>query len=346
MPRTRSVIAALLLFVLSLSVSAQAADTTLTNNTGTASTLWFISGEPSLVINGFDLEARSLSRPVQVESISISVRTPVPGQLVEAVVYEDQDGGSPQNATLLARKSVDITTAGVITVTFDAPVTVNRRFLWVGFYLPVDFEFRADTQGKSVLTYWGWKPGGTFDLTNLANATVFGPGDGSQPVSISMNGVARINANLITGGQVPAQPVAASPQIQGDPNTDLSVLTRYPLCAVLYDSADVLVTYQDGLDLHCKVVTDYLQPEVPANYRQRGPLYDIYAFGTLDGGLSPYKYPITHCIKPTAEQLPTAIIGLAWGAPRTWEMLPSVRFNDTICAEVRYSGFISIFTPR
>ncbi len=146
MPRKLTVLG-LALFMLVLPMSAQAADTTISNNSGTDSTLWFISGEPSLVINGFDLNALSITTPIQVESIAISVRTPKPGQLVEAVVYEDQDGGSPQNAILLARKAVDITTAGVFSVKFDAPVNVTRRFLWVGFYLPVDFEFREDTQG-------------------------------------------------------------------------------------------------------------------------------------------------------------------------------------------------------
>src|SRR5690606_18090063 len=71
-----------LLLLLSLTVfgsTAQTADGTLTNNNGTASTLWFISGEPSLVINGFDLNARNITLPIQVESITISVRTPTPG---------------------------------------------------------------------------------------------------------------------------------------------------------------------------------------------------------------------------------------------------------------------------
>lgn len=345
MPR-KIIVFSLTLLLLALSIPVGAADTTLTNNSGTASTLWFISGEPSLVINGFDLNARSITTPIQVESIAISVRTPKPGSLVEALVYEDQDGGSPQNATLLARKSVDITTAGVISVKFDAPVTVNRRFLWVGFYLPVDFEFRADTQGKSVLTYWGWKPGTTFDLANLSTATVFGPGDGSAPVSIAMNGVARITADIVTGGQTVTVPVGAIPQIQGDPNTNLSVMTRYPVCAVTYDSGDVLVTYQDGIDLDCKVVNDAFQPAEPANYRQRGVLYDIYAFGLDAGGTSPYPYPITHCITPTQAQLDNAVLGLAYGAPRTWQILPTVRFGTTICAEISYSGFLSVFVPR
>ncbi len=344
MPRKLTVLG-LALFMLVLPMSAQAADTTISNNSGTDSTLWFISGEPSLVINGFDLNALSITTPIQVESIAISVRTPKPGQLVEAVVYEDQDGGSPQNAILLARKAVDITTAGVFSVKFDAPVNVTRRFLWVGFYLPVDFEFRADTQGKSVLTYWGWKPGTTFDLANLSTATVFGPGDGSAPVSIAMNGIARITADIITGGQTVAKPVGSIPQILGDPATNLSVMTRYPVCAVTYDSGDLLVTYQDGIDLDCKVVHDSFQPTVPANYRQRGVLYDIYAFGLDSGGTTPYPFPITHCITPTQNQLDNAVLGLAYGAPRTWQILPTVRFGTTICAEISYSGFLSVFVP-
>lgn len=338
----------LTLLLLSLTVfgsSAQTADGTLTNNNGTASTLWFISGEPSLVINGFDLNARNITLPIQVESITISVRTPTPGIPVEAVIYQDQDGGSPQNATLLARKSFDITTAGIFTAKFDTPVTVNRRFLWVGFYLPIDFEFRADTQGKSVLTYWGWTPGGTFDLNSLSTATVFGPGDGSAPVSITMNGVARIDANIISGGQNVTNPVN-SPQIVGDPNTNLSVLTRYPVCAVRYDTGDLLVTYQDALDLDCKVVHGAYEPENPSGYAQRGPLYDIVIFGAASTGTVPIPYPITHCIEPNDNQVETGVLALAYGAPREWHILPTVRFGTTLCAEVSYSGFLSVFLPR
>lgn len=347
MPRRLTGIGLTLLF-LTLTVfgsGAQSADGTLTNNNGTASTLWFISGESSLVMNGFDLNARNITLPIQVESITISVRTPTPGIPVEAVIYQDQDGGSPQNATLLARKSFDITTAGIFTAKFDTPVTVNRRFLWVGFYLPVDFEFRADTQGKSVLTYWAWTPGGAVDLNNLSSAAVFGPGDGSGPVSITMNGVARINANIVSGGQVVTNPVS-SPQILGDAATDLSVMTRYPVCAAKYDSGDLLVTYQDALDLDCKVVNGAYQPDNPAGYAQRGPLYDIVIFGVASSGTVPIPYPITHCIAPTEKQIETAVLGLAYGAPRKWEILPTVRFGSTICAEVSYSGFLSVFLPR
>ncbi|NOG49561.1 MAG: hypothetical protein HND48_09040 [Chloroflexi bacterium] len=137
-----------LIGVLAVGMTAHAGDTVLTNNTGTASTIWFISGEASLVINGFDLTSRSIQTSVLVDRISISVRTPRPGVPVEAVIYEDADGGSPRNAALLARKTVTIDTAGVFNVDFDPAIEVKRPFLWVGFYLPVDFEFRADTQGK------------------------------------------------------------------------------------------------------------------------------------------------------------------------------------------------------
>lgn len=346
MPR-KLVVLVLALIIMTLGVSAQQADNTLTNNTGNASTLWFISGEPSLVINGFDLESRSISTPIQVESISISVRKAVPGAHVEAVVYQDQDGGSPQNATLLARKTVDITSAGVWTVKFDAPVQVTQRFLWVGFYLPVDFEFRADTQGKSVLTYWGWVPNGGVDVVNLSSASVFGPSDGSAPVGIAMNGVARINAHIISGGQVITPPVGSVQQIVGDANTNLSTLTRYNVCDIMYDAADLYVTYKSAINVDCKVVTDKYDAPAPDGYEKRGLTYDIYSFGTTSGGLAPYPFPITHCIVPTQANIDAgAVIGLSWGAPRKWQLLPTVRFGSHLCAEVSYSGSFSIFVPR
>lgn len=338
-----------LIGVLAVGMTAHAGDTVLTNNTGTASTIWFISGEASLVINGFDLTSRSIQTSVLVDRISISVRTPRPGVPVEAVIYEDADGGSPRNAALLARKTVTIDTAGVFNVDFDPAIEVKRPFLWVGFYLPVDFEFRADTQGSSVLTYWGWTPGGTFDLANLASAAVFGPSDGSAPVNITMNGVARITAEIVTDGSTATTTLGTTSgirQIVGDPNTDLSVMAQYPVCSnVTFDSADVVVTYQDAIDLYCREVAEALEPAAPAGYKQRGPLYDVYVF-RIESGLIPYPYPITHCVRPRDKQVESAVIGLAYGAPREWRILPTVRFGAVVCAELTHAGFVSLFTPR
>lgn len=354
MPRKLWPVMLVMMVLLSLAgVSVNAGDVVLSNNTGTTSTRWFISGEPSLVIVGFDLAAKGVSLPTQVEKISINVRRPMPGNPVDAVVYQDGDGGSPQNSTLLKRQTVDITTAGVYTVTFDQPVTVTQNFLWVGFYLPVDFEFYADTAGTSVLTYWGWKAGTTFDLSNLNSAATFGPANGSAPVGLDMKGNARITAELITGkatgGTTTTNPDRIT-QVTGASNTNLSPLSVYPkpsTCStVYYDSADLSVTYTSSLTFMCRQVASYLSPTVPTGYERRGILFDVYVFG-IESGLTPLPYPVTHCIKPESDvNLDKGVLGLAQGAPRQWTILPTVRYGDYICAELNYTGFLSIFLPK
>jgi hypothetical protein len=171
--------------------------------------------------------------------VSISVNKPVPGGAVTAVVYQDTNGGSPVDATLVGQTSVNIASAGVFTAVFPTPVQVNAPVVWVGFYLPVNFEFLADQSGSSVLTYWAWTPGGTFDLTRLSSASVLGPANGTAPVNLNMNGIARITAE-ITGGagsvtvtgtpgaSVLGTPGAVTTQVASTGNVDLSVLRGYP----------------------------------------------------------------------------------------------------------------------
>lgn len=329
-----------------------AGDRTLTNNSGTASTVWYISGEYSLVMNGFDLQTFGVALPTRVDRASISVRTPQPGKAVEVVVYQDANGGSPVDGRLAYRQTVDITTAGVFTVTFNAPVTITDRFLWVGFYLPVDFEFLADASGSSVLTYWGWEPNSTFDLANLSTADVLGPADGSAPVNINLGGIARINVELITGSSnsantpVPGTTATAIHQIVDDSGVSLTPMLAYTTCPlVYYDNGDLGATYGYGVTAYCRPVARVLDPEQPKGYRQTGPLYDVYFFG-LPSGTDPLPEAVTHCIKPQADDLTRAILGQAYGAPREWHLLPTVRFGELICAEINFTGFLSYFVPR
>lgn len=344
----------LLIFLASgLSISQlNAGDRVLSNNSGTSSTVWYISGEASMVLNGFDLQTLNVALPTRIDRASISVRTPTPGKPVEVVVYGDANGGSPADARMLYRQTVDITTAGVFTVTFNAPVTVNDRFLWVGFYLPVDFEFLADASGSSVLTYWAWEPNSSFDVNTLSAADVIGPADGSAPVNINMNGVARITAEVITGtansALTPVVTTTATPvqQIVDNSGVSLAPMIAYTGCpAVYYDNGDLGFTYGYGVKYYCNVVTRRLDPAPPEGFRQTGPLYDVYAFG-LPTGTTPLPAPVTHCIKPPAEDLASSIIGQAYGAPRVWTLLTTVRFGELICAEVYYTGFLSYFTRR
>lgn len=328
-----------------------AGNLTLSLNNGSSNVRWYITGESSLVINGFDLDTLKVPRPTQVDRISLSVITATGGN-IEAVVYQDVNGGSPVDAKLVGRRAVAVSTPGVATVTFDPPLTITDRFLWVGFYLPVGFEFASDASGSSTLTYWGWTPNSTFDLANLSSASVFGPSDGSAPVNINLNGIARITADVITTGStatlIPgATPVAtAIGQIQGDASTSLSPMVAYNDCGTLYyDRDDISITYAGGVSFHCKVVPSPLKPESPAGYNRQGPLYDVYVFG-IPSGTVPLPFPVTHCLKPRADEVGQALIALGQGAPREWRILPTVRFGDLVCAELDYAGFVSYVIPK
>ena len=188
------VISLVVLFVLSLStLFVSAGQKVLSVNSGDASTTWFITGEQTLVMNGFDLTTQGLTFPATIDKVSLSVESPV-STPVDIVVYQDANGGSPVDATLAGQGQATISQPGVFTFTFPTPVNITQPVVWVGFYMPPNFKFLSDKSGSSVLTYWAWTPGGRFDLTKLSTATVFGPSNGTAPVSLNMNGTARITA--------------------------------------------------------------------------------------------------------------------------------------------------------
>lgn len=317
-----------------------AGDTTLSQNSGSGNAPFFISGEPSLVINGFDLNAIGIARPAVIDRVSIAVRTPVAGTPVDVVVYQDANGGSPADATLAGTTQVTIDSAGTYTAVFPTPVTVTQPVVWVGFYLPVDFSFLADTSGTSVLTWWAWTPGGRFDLNKLGSASVLGPGDGTAPVNINMNGKARITLEITGAGGSATAGTTGTNVSAADP----AVLATYPLCsALLWDTADEQISYQDRINLHCQEVPLWEAPPVPSGYTLKGAVYDVVAFGA--NGTTPPRWEvrITHCIHPAAEDIDRAVIGSAYGSPRVWNILPSARVGDLICAEVRYPGNLAYF---
>ena len=181
-----------LLLFSALALPAAAGDIVLNINTGSDSTVWFVSGEASLVMNGFDLTPLNLALPAAIDRVSIAVNTPVPGASIDLLIYEDGNGGSPIDARLVSQTQVDIRQPGTFIYQFPTPVTITQPVVWIGFYLPVDFRFLADTSGSSVLTYWAWNAGTRFNVNDLASAQILGPADGSAPVNINMNGKARI----------------------------------------------------------------------------------------------------------------------------------------------------------
>jgi len=349
--RVPILIAALVLAVAGLTV--RAGERTISIN-GDGNAVWFISGETTLVMNGFDLASFGVANPAFIDRVSIAVDTPVPSAPVDVVIYEDANGGSPVDSRLIGRTSVSITQAGAFTAVFPTPVQVSQRAVWIGFYLPVNFRFAADTSGSSVLTYWAWTPGGTFDLNNLASAAVFGPSDGTAPVNIQLNGKARISFEVsatASGAALTPLPgtVAVPTNIPAGPfGGDLSVMVAFPTCqTLLYDSADERITYQDRINLHCNLANPAFVPPAPQGYNTRSITYDVYIFGE-NGNLQAgrLQYPITYCLRPDPADLSTAVIGVAWGAPRTWRVQPTQRFGDLICADLRRAGTIGYLVPN
>lgn len=330
------------LLLLTFSGAVFAGEQVLSVNSGDGNAPFFISGEPTLVMNGFDLNALGIQRPAVIDQVSIVVQTPVPGSTTEVVVYEDANGGSPIDATLAGRETVTISNAGTFTVTLQNPITINQPVVWIGFYLPVGFVFSADTSGTSVLTYWAWTPGSTFNVASLSSASVLGPADGTAPVNINMNGKARITAE-ITGAGGSTAGGGGTTAISS--TVDTSALVPYPNCgSVLWDTADEFVAYENRINLHCQVVPFWQSPATPSGYLRRGDLYDITGFKQNGVIANRFDYRITHCIRPAAEDIDRAVIGVAYGAPRTWQLLPTVRVGDLVCADVRYAGNLAYFT--
>lgn len=318
-----------------------AGEQTLSINGNDQSAIWFVSGEASMILNGFDLSRFNVALPATIDQVNIAVDRAVPGQSIDVVVYQDANGGSPVDATLAGRTTVDITGPGVFTATFATPITVTQNAIWAGFYLPVDFQFLADTSGTSVLTYWAWNPNGRFDVANLSSAAVLGPADGTAPVNINMNGIARITLG-ITGGQSTTPTVG---QTVGGA-ADLSVLATYPACqALLWDTADERVSLDDEVNLHCREVTAQYAPSNPLGFVRRGPLYDVLIY--KPNGVVPQRLDaaVTHCIRPAAEDLANAVIGVTVGSPHSWLLLPTERYGDLVCAEIFRVGNISYFVP-
>ncbi|MGB1286040.1 MAG: hypothetical protein ACPG7F_05865, partial [Aggregatilineales bacterium] len=228
----------LLLSVIVLPI--QAGDILLSANRDTGISEFFIEGEPSLVMNGFDLAASGIGTPAQLDSVAINVLEAVPGVPVEVLIYEDATPGSPVDAVLIGRTQTTINTPGVTRVAIPT-VTINAPIVWVGFYLPVGFRFAGDTSGTSASTWWAWQPGGTFNPTSLANAPILGPGDGSAPVNIDMGGVARITAEVSSATTASAQTSATAPTVPQDSLVDfdrglVSISAAVPAGQVLLDN--------------------------------------------------------------------------------------------------------------
>ncbi len=357
-----------LLITLSLLAGSLAAlpvlaeDVLLTNNSGLEDAVFFIKDEPSMVINGFDLTPLGMESPTALVSVSIAVETPVPGSSAELVVYQDANGGSPVDAVLLHRQTVSLGRSGINRIELSPAAIITEPVLWVGFYLPVDFRFYADQSGPSVLTYWAWTPGGSFDLTSLASAEVLGPGDGSEPVELEMDGIARITAEVRTPNyEEMAANFLLTEQLETGAAQDTSTLQPYDTCdLLLHDPSDHSIDRALSFPLYCRVADAYESPAQIANppdqileVDRRGPLYKLSTFLREDqivpGRASQLPGRVTHCMQIPAGDIEQAIIGEvreSETAGERWYILPSLRINDYVCAEVSVAHYLSYFVPR
>ena len=354
----------LMMFFVFIVHPGTAGDTVLSNNSGDGNAVFFIEGEPSVVINGFDLTPLGVSLPVALDAVSISVVTTVPGSSIDLLVYQDANGGSPIDATLVYREPVAIEQAGQNRIELSQAAIITQPVVWVGFNLPVGFEFYADTSGASVLTYWAWTTGGTFDVATLSAAGVFGPGDGSEPVNIAMDGIARITAELRTAEtEEIASGFPLGRQVLTNVGQDTSPLRAYNNCAsLLYDSADIEISADSSFTLECFVESGFHAPSPVAQPQdqtlsmlRKGALYKLSAQIPhelrVEGAVSTLPVPVTHCLRVPAEDLERAVIGEVRAqyapapGPEKWNILPSVRFNDIVCAEVTVANYLSYFVP-
>ncbi|MBZ0295217.1 MAG: hypothetical protein K8L99_21820 [Anaerolineae bacterium] len=345
----RSVLYCLILLCSFAVLPVEAGDIELNINTGSDSTVWFISGEASLVMNGFDLTPLGLTFPATIDRVSIDVNTPVPGASIDLLIYEDSNGGSPIDARLVSQTRVNITESGLFTYDFSTPVVINQPVVWIGFYLPVDFRFLADTSGASVLTYWAWTSGGRFSVNDLSSAQILGPSDGSAPVNINMDGKARITAEITGAGGSGTQPTNDSNLLNAGQNVDRNIMIVYPEagCDTLFrDVEDLRVIFSNRLSFNCRLAWDGYAPGNPSGYQRKQLLYEIYIFdengNSITGALDD---PVTHCIEPNSADLEQAVVGVAFGAPRKWEILTTVRYGDLACAEVNKAGYLAYFIP-
>jgi hypothetical protein len=356
---TVPLIAVLVMMFIFTSAPTLAGNILLSNNTGTDNAVFFIEDEASLVMNGFDLSPLGVQLPIALDAVTISVNTPVLGRSIDLVIYQDGNGGSPIDATLVHRQQVSLDQRGNNRILLSEAAIITEPVVWVGFYLPVDFRFNADKSGASVLTYWAWSTGGTFDLNSLASAEVLGPSDGSAPVGIDMQGIARISAELrppINEEVITNAPIGQ--QVVAEENQDTSILEYYPYCGtLLYDPQDILISSGFSFTTKCDVADEYnaptgvVQPGGEILDMQRaGHLYKIEAYiaesQRVEGNSHQLPIPVTHCMGILPGDLEQAVIAETRGIPEVWHILPTMRFGTLVCAEVTNAGYLSYFLPR
>jgi hypothetical protein len=164
-----------------------------------------------------------------------------------------------------------------------------------------------------------------------------------------MGGKARITAEITSANPALGTPVIEAPrQLVGNVEANLAELATYPDCAdIRWDTADVAISYNYEIGLHCQKFPLWHAPSPPNGYALQGSdLYNITMF-TDDGRVKPGELPIfvTHCVAPNIDDVNKAVIGIAYGAPMIWHILATVKVDNLICAELPHQGYIAYFLP-
>ena len=346
-------------WIMATAAPATAGDIILTNNSGPDSEFFSIEDEPSLVINGFDLGPYAFSFPVALDAVTISVNRATPGVPVDLVIYEDANGGSPVDASLVYHQQIFIDRTGANRIMLNQAAIINEPVIWVGFYLPVGFRFNADQSNFSVLTYWAWTPGGRFNFRDLSAASILGPGDGSEPVNIAMGGVARISAEIREPFFEETEEVMlVGRQFVDESDTDTSILRSYDSCGgLLYDPEDIDISGAGRFSIICEEKHEFETPTSVAqpsgetlDVQFAGQLYKLEAFidpkDHVEGAIGTLPVAVTHCLRIPTGDLEQAIIAEGRDIPERWYVLPSVRFGDLVCAEITHASYLAYFLPR
>jgi hypothetical protein len=119
-------------------------------------------------------------------------------------------------------------------------------------------------------------------------------------------------------------------------------------CDTLFrDTEDISVTLFNRYALSCKLSWPGYSPIDPNGFVRQQLLYEITIFNDKGQSVSDWlPAKVTHCIRPNPADIERAVIGQAAGVPRVWEIKPTVRFGDFVCAEIGRSGLLSYFVPR
>jgi hypothetical protein len=139
---------------------------------------------------------------------------------------------------------------------------------------------------------------------------------------------------------------------------DTSILEAYPFCGtLLYDPEDIIISSSFSFTTKCGVApeieapTDVVNPSGAVLDLQRaGVLFKLSAFISeeerVEGANNKLPVPVTHCMRIIPGDLEKAVIAEARGIPERWYVLPTVRFDNLVCAEVTTGSYLSYFLPR